>query len=149
MFETLTYKIPLQFKVFMQHMPTKEQIKAAHYNTRLSNYEIILIHAFALNAAIERLQDLKTVDQFRIDHEYYWLKSWKNEITIDNYSKAINHLVEVCAWHADNGSAYPQEWMLEAEPVIYERLLDFIYKGHRQKSESKSYDDIKQRIGDI
>jgi hypothetical protein len=58
----------------------------------------MLIHAYCLNAAIERLNDLRPVDQFRIDNEFFWLKSWKDDITFDNYSKAINHLVDVCAY---------------------------------------------------
>jgi hypothetical protein len=147
--ETL-YKIPLQYEAFRKsYKRTKEQIKQAHYNTGLSDYEIMLIHAYCANAAIERLKDLKPLDQSRLDHEYYWLKSWKDVLTFDNYSKAINHLVDVCAYWSEANWHYAQEWMLEAEGIIYDRLLDFIYKGHRPKSEGKSYDDIKQRIGDI
>lgn len=149
MFENLTYKVPLQYEVFIKHLPTKAQVKAAHYHTGLSDYEIMLIHAYALNAGIERLKDLKPADQARIDHEFHWLKSWKNDITVDKYSKAINHLVEVCDYWSEVNWHYPQEWMLDAEPIIYERLLDYLYKGHRSKPEGKSYDDIKQRIGDI
>jgi len=148
--ETL-YKIPLQYEAFRQHFkPTKAQIKAAHYKTGLSDYEIMLIHAYSVQRAFERLEklDIKPVDRFRLEHEFYWLKSW-HEISVDEYGKTINHLVEVCAWHSENGFFYFAEWMLEAEKVIYDRVLDFLYKGRRQTFEKKSYDDIKQRIGDI
>ena len=149
MYETLTYKVPLQFEVFMQNRPTKAQVKEAHYKTGLSDREIMLIHGYALTRAIERMGDIKPVDQVRLDHEFYWLGSWKDDLTFDNYSDAINHLVAVCAYWAEWNITYPQEWMLEAEQVLYDRLNDFIYKGHRSQAESKNYNDIKQRIGDI
>ncbi len=144
MFSELTYKIPLQYKVFMQHMPTKEQIQQAYYTTGLSDSEIMIIHAYAYQRAIERI-DISVIDQYKLDHEYYWVKSW-GDISADDYGRAINHLVEICNWYSTNGLFYWGEWMLEAENIIYARLMDFLHKGNRTYTNKE---DIKQRIGDI
>ena len=112
--------------------------------------ENVILHAYYILNAIERLEKLKSISESKIDnlkHEYRWAYTWKKTINITDMDDIENHLRKVCQHHQKTyGYPYCQAWLMDFDEIFYDRIVKrhFPYLAKKEAIEL-----TKSAIGEI
>lgn len=115
------------------------------YRNEISVNEFILLHAWYIMKAIERVEEIYGKDKARqIKNDFREEYTWSNVIAKFSMLNIENHLKKVCDYHLERYKMpYKWDWLLYFDEELYRRLIKTYFPHVKEKKE------VKETIGAI